>query len=90
MQTYYKLKKAYLLMSMTDTRLLWSHAGGAHNAKASMVTAMSAVILSEGSLCRSRDTTLLTPVGALPKAKHTASVNKQLLLLRYPVNSQHT
>ena len=78
-------------MSMTDTCLLWSHAGGAHNTKASIVTAMSAVILSEGSLLRSKDTTLLTPVGALPKAKHTASVkfNNKPLFLRYLVNNQH-
>lgn len=58
---------AHLWMSITDTCLLWSQSGGAHNTKVSIVTAMSAVIRSKGSLLRSRDTTLLTPTGALTK-----------------------
>lgn len=62
---------AHLLMSITDTCLLWSQAVGAHKTKVSMVTAMSAAIRSEGSLLRSRDTTLLTPTGALTKTENS-------------------
>ena len=71
---------AYLLMSITDTCLLWSQAVGAHNTKVSMVTAMSAVIRSEGTLLRSRDTTFLTPTGALKKTENTG-VNKYMCVL---------
>jgi len=62
---------AHLSMSITDTCLLWSQAVGAHNTKVSMLTAMSAVIRSEGSLLRSRDTTFLTPTGALTNTENT-------------------
>ena len=81
---------AHLLMSTTDTCLLWSQAVGAHNTKVSIVTAMSAAIRSEGSLLRSRDTTLLTPTGALTKTENSG-VNKcaNITTLSCFTNSEH-
>ena len=58
----------HLSTSTTEAHLPCNQEAGAHNTKASIVTALSADILSDGSLLRRRDTTVATPAGALTSA----------------------
>lgn len=58
----------HLSTSTTEAHLPCNQEAGAHNTKASIVTALSADILSDGSLLRRRDTTFATPAGALTSA----------------------
>lgn len=58
----------HLLTSTAEMHLPCNQEEGAHNTKASIVTALSADILSEGSLLRSRDTIVATHAGALTGA----------------------
>lgn len=58
----------HLSTSTAETHLPCNQEAGAHNIKANIVSALSADILSEGSLLRRRDTTVATPAGALTSA----------------------
>lgn len=58
----------HLSTSTADTHLPCNQEAGAHNTKANIVRALSADILSDGSLFRRRDTTVATPAGALTSA----------------------
>lgn len=58
----------HLSTSTAETHLPCNQEAGAHKTKANIVSALSADILSEGSLLRRRDTTVATPAGALTSA----------------------
>lgn len=59
---------AHLSTSTAETHLPCNQEAGAHNTKANIVRALSADILSDGSLLRRRDTTVATPAGVLTSA----------------------
>ena len=58
----------HLSTSTAETHLPCNQEAGAHNSKANIVRALSADILSDGSLLRRRDTTVATSAGALTSA----------------------